>query len=118
MLQRLVPMVAVAAANCVNIPLMRQQELKHGIAVVDSSGQQVYTSRPAARESIAKVTSDQTDVKTPVHCAGGCLAVPDRRPGDAGAAAADAEAGAPRLVPCQACPPRPVPGRLTLYCET
>jgi hypothetical protein len=35
---RLVPLVAVAAANCVNIPLMRQQELKNGIAIETKDG--------------------------------------------------------------------------------
>ena len=32
---RLIPFAAVAAANCVNIPLMRQSELKDGIPVFD-----------------------------------------------------------------------------------
>lgn len=37
---RLVPLFAVAAANCVNIPLMRQQEIKHGIAIETADGTQ------------------------------------------------------------------------------
>ena len=32
---RFVPFVAVAAANCINIPLMRQKEIKEGIEVYD-----------------------------------------------------------------------------------
>lgn len=36
---RLVPLLAVAAANCVNIPLMRQQEIKSGIAIETEDGQ-------------------------------------------------------------------------------
>ncbi|XP_047412233.1 sideroflexin-1 isoform X4 [Sciurus carolinensis] len=35
---RFVPFAAVAAANCINIPLMRQRELKAGIPVTDDSG--------------------------------------------------------------------------------
>lgn len=37
-LQRYVPFMAVAAANLVNIPLMRQNELTDGIAITDSQG--------------------------------------------------------------------------------
>lgn len=45
---RLVPLVAVAAANCVNIPLMRQQELKNGIAIETKDGVTVGSSSNAA----------------------------------------------------------------------
>ena len=45
MLQRYVPFAAVAAANCVNIPLMRQSELINGIAVYDDNGNAVTESR-------------------------------------------------------------------------
>ena len=45
LLQRYVPFAAVAAANCVNIPLMRQSELINGIAVYDDNGNAVTESR-------------------------------------------------------------------------
>lgn len=45
LMQRFVPFAAVAAANCVNIPLMRQAELINGIAVYDENGNQVTESR-------------------------------------------------------------------------
>lgn len=38
-IQRYVPFAAVAAANCVNIPLMRQTELMYGIEVQDENGE-------------------------------------------------------------------------------
>ena len=45
LLQRYVPFAAVAAANCVNIPLMRQSELINGITVYDENGNAVTESR-------------------------------------------------------------------------
>lgn len=42
---RLVPLVAVAAANCVNIPLMRQQELIHGTEIKDEQGNKLGMSK-------------------------------------------------------------------------
>lgn len=44
-LQKYVPFAAVAAANCVNIPLMRQNEIIHGIDVFDEEGTKVGVSR-------------------------------------------------------------------------
>ena len=35
---RFVPFLAVAAANSINLPLMRQRELKYGIPVYDKDG--------------------------------------------------------------------------------
>jgi len=35
---RMIPFVAIAAANCINIPLVRQHELKNGVPVYDSQG--------------------------------------------------------------------------------
>lgn len=43
--QRYVPFAAVAAANCVNIPLMRQNELINGIDVSDNNGNIIGESR-------------------------------------------------------------------------
>ena len=45
LLQRYVPFAAVAAANCVNIPLMRQSEIINGIEVFDENGNHVGESR-------------------------------------------------------------------------
>ena len=43
--QRYVPFAAVAAANCVNIPLMRQNEIAFGIDLTDENGNQVAQSK-------------------------------------------------------------------------
>ncbi|KAA0197372.1 hypothetical protein HAZT_HAZT007811, partial [Hyalella azteca] len=45
LLQRFVPFIAVAAANMVNIPLMRQNELISGVALVDENGNHVGYSK-------------------------------------------------------------------------
>ena len=45
---RFVPFIAVAAANCVNIPLMRQQEIKQGIDIHTIDGQEAGKSKNAA----------------------------------------------------------------------
>lgn len=50
---RLVPFTAVAAANCVNIPLMRQSELKNGVPILDENGEKLGVSKVAARKAIA-----------------------------------------------------------------
>ena len=42
---RWVPWAAVAAANCINIPVMRQRELINGITVTDAQGNVVGKSR-------------------------------------------------------------------------
>lgn len=52
---RFVPFAAVAAANCINIPLMRQRELKVGIPVTDESGARLGESAQAAQQAIAQV---------------------------------------------------------------
>lgn len=53
---RLVPLAAVAAANCINIPLMRVQELKKGVTVLDDKGQPLGESPKAAQKGITAVT--------------------------------------------------------------
>ncbi|XP_003383899.1 PREDICTED: sideroflexin-1-like [Amphimedon queenslandica] len=52
---RFVPFAAVAAANCVNIPLMRQREINNGIPIVDSDDNKVGVSKNAAKKAIAQV---------------------------------------------------------------
>lgn len=49
------PFSAVAAANCVNIPLMRQNELIDGVSVQDENGVEVGKSRIAAAKGISQV---------------------------------------------------------------
>lgn len=62
---RLVPMVAVAAANCVNIPLMRQQEIKHGISIETPDGQDAGKSGRAAEEAIKQVIPSRVGMAAP-----------------------------------------------------
>ena len=42
---RFVPFVAVAVANAINIPLMRQRELRYGIPVVDEEDKRLGMSK-------------------------------------------------------------------------
>lgn len=54
---RYVPFAAVASANCVNIPLMRQNELTQGIDVVDDDNNIIGKSRIASVKGISEVRS-------------------------------------------------------------
>jgi len=52
---RFVPLLAVGAANCINIPLMRQVELKQGITVSTEDGQEIGKSKKAAAHAVGQV---------------------------------------------------------------
>lgn len=54
-MQRFVPFAAVAAANALNIPLMRRGEILEGVEVKDAEGRVVGTSRVAGAKGIAQV---------------------------------------------------------------
>ncbi|XP_055588598.1 sideroflexin-2 [Uranotaenia lowii] len=69
--QRYVPFVAVAVANCINIPLMRQNELIFGIDIQDENGNQVGKSRAAAAKGISQVVFSRIAM-----CAPGMLILP------------------------------------------
>lgn len=62
---RLVPFVAVAAANCVNIPVMRQRELIEGIQVQTESGEVIGNSKVAAKEAVAQVLPSRIAMAIP-----------------------------------------------------
>uniref|UniRef100_A0AC11C8G6 Sideroflexin 1 n=1 Tax=Ovis aries TaxID=9940 RepID=A0AC11C8G6_SHEEP len=47
--------VSLPAANCINIPLMRQRELKVGIPVTDENGNRLGESANAAKQAITQV---------------------------------------------------------------
>ncbi|XP_055689152.1 sideroflexin-2 [Lutzomyia longipalpis] len=64
-IQRYVPFAAVAAANCVNIPLMRQNELIQGIEVSDEDGNIVGRSRIAAAKGISQVVISRITMAAP-----------------------------------------------------
>ncbi|XP_042313575.1 sideroflexin-2 [Sceloporus undulatus] len=62
---RWVPFAAVAAANCVNIPLMRQQELINGVTVTDENVNDLGTSRRAAIKGITQVVVSRIAMAAP-----------------------------------------------------
>lgn len=62
---RFVPFVAVAAANCINIPLMRQKELKEGIEIYDEDGNKIGQSKVAAKKAIQEVVFSRIAMASP-----------------------------------------------------
>ncbi|XP_026288551.1 sideroflexin-2 [Frankliniella occidentalis] len=71
LMKRYVPFVAVAAANCVNIPLMRQNEILDGNDVYDENGNRLGQSRIAAVTGISQVVLSRI-----VMCAPGMTVLP------------------------------------------
>ncbi|TRY54228.1 hypothetical protein DNTS_011428 [Danionella cerebrum] len=62
---RFVPFAAVAAANCINIPFMRQRELKFGIPVTDAEGNRLGESSNAAQQAIVQVVVSRIGMAVP-----------------------------------------------------
>jgi hypothetical protein len=62
---RFVPLLAVAAANCVNIPLMRAQEVKNGISIQTEKGEDAGLSGIAAQHAIAQVVPSRIGMAVP-----------------------------------------------------
>ncbi|KAK1166704.1 sideroflexin-1-like isoform X1 [Acipenser oxyrinchus oxyrinchus] len=62
---RFVPFAAVAAANCINIPFMRQRELKYGIPVTDEDGKRLGESTSAAQQAIVQVIVSRIGMAVP-----------------------------------------------------
>ncbi|KAM9197667.1 sideroflexin-2 isoform 1-T1 [Dugong dugon] len=62
---RWVPFAAVAAANCVNIPMMRQQELIQGICVKDKNHNEIGHSWRAAAIGITQVVISRITMAAP-----------------------------------------------------
>ncbi|KAG5450061.1 Sideroflexin-1 [Clonorchis sinensis] len=52
---RFVPFIAVAAANCINIPCMRSLELTEGTTITDENGEVLGQSRVVGQRAIFKV---------------------------------------------------------------
>lgn len=62
---RFVPLVAVAAANCVNIPLMRSQEIQNGIGISLADGTEVGKSSNAAVAAVSQVIPSRVAMAAP-----------------------------------------------------
>ncbi|XP_071560273.1 sideroflexin-2-like [Temnothorax nylanderi] len=71
LMARYVPFAAVAAANCANIPLMRQNEIANGVDLVDEDGRKLTKSKLAAVKGISQVVISRI-----VMCAPGMLILP------------------------------------------
>lgn len=65
LVQRLVPFAAVAAANCVNLPIMRNKELREGISIFDENGNVVGKSQTAARNATVQVVLSRIFMASP-----------------------------------------------------
>jgi len=64
---RFVPFVAVAAANCVNLPFMRSTEIEEGIQLLDKDGKKLEDrqSKTAAKVAISQVVMSRVFMATP-----------------------------------------------------
>ncbi|XP_017886339.1 sideroflexin-2 [Ceratina calcarata] len=71
LIMRYVPFAAVAAANCVNIPLMRLNEITNGIDINDENGNKLTKSKLAAVKGISQVVISRI-----IMCAPGMLILP------------------------------------------
>ncbi|KAK3714545.1 hypothetical protein QZH41_014218 [Actinostola sp. cb2023] len=65
LLGRFVPFAAVAAANCANVPLMRQREILQGIPVTDKDGNKIGESKAAAKKAITSVVISRISMAAP-----------------------------------------------------
>ncbi|XP_040419421.1 sideroflexin-2 isoform X3 [Cygnus olor] len=107
LLARWVPFAAVAAANCVNIPMMRQQEIINGVTVTDEDNNELGRSRRAAVKGIAQVVVSRITMAAPGmsecgmgHWAGGRIhAVTQSPAAPSTASAAGALRAGPHLFP-------------------
>jgi len=64
-LGRFVPLLAVAAANCVNIPMMRSQEFQKGIGISLKDGTEVGLSGNAAVAAVSQVIPSRVAMAAP-----------------------------------------------------
>ncbi|XP_065882954.1 sideroflexin-1-like [Dysidea avara] len=62
---RYVPYFAVAIANCINIPMIRQKNLIEGIDIKDSEGNELGKSKVAARKAISQVVFSRVMMAAP-----------------------------------------------------
>ncbi|XP_018786648.1 PREDICTED: sideroflexin-1 [Bactrocera latifrons] len=62
---RLVPLAAVAAANCINVPMMRMQELKNGVTLLDEMNNELGVSKKAAAVGITAVVASRIAMAAP-----------------------------------------------------
>jgi len=62
---RFVPFAAVAVANAINIPLMRQRELRYGIPVTDKEDNRLGMSKRAAQKGIFQVVFSRVVMAMP-----------------------------------------------------
>lgn len=62
---RFVPFIAVAAANCINLPFMRSNEIENGITVTNENGVPVGTSKTAAKSAITQVVFSRIGMAVP-----------------------------------------------------
>jgi len=65
---RYVPFAAVAAANCINIPLMRQSEIFNGVPVTDENGNRIGTSAIAAKRAVQLTVISRVTMALPGMC--------------------------------------------------
>ncbi|XP_036613974.1 sideroflexin-3-like [Trichosurus vulpecula] len=62
---RFIPLTAVCAANCINIPLMREREIQMGVPVTDDTGHKLGYSSRAAQKGIFQVVISRITMAFP-----------------------------------------------------